>query len=348
MDSVRELARTEAGAAGELVRDRGLVRATPRFEWTVVVLCTWLMGGAYLDAWAHRHLARLETFFTPWHAVLYSGMFAVLLFLGISALRNQARGHSPSQVLPSGYGLSLVGCVLFGIGGVIDMFWHLRFGIEVSLAALVSPPHLLLMFALGLIVTGPLRAAWRRPGIRAPVTAVLSASLLLSMFTFFDQFDQPLVNPWAATQAASPSTIPYMQQLGILGIMVQTALLMGVILYLLSRFTLPFGSLTLLVGLNGAMLGSLQQHFELIPVAVVGGLLADLVVLWLRPGPQRVTALRVASFVGPIGVSSLYLLVVELTRGIGWPITLWLGSILVSGAIGFLLSCLAVHPQTPT
>jgi hypothetical protein len=331
----------------ELVRDRGRIRATPRFEWTFVALCTWLLGGAYLDAWAHRHLARLETFFTPWHAVLYSGMFAVLAFLAINALRNQARGQSPSQVLPTGYGLSLIGCVLFGIGGVIDMFWHLRFGIEVSLAALVSPPHLLLMLALGLIVTGPLRAAWRRPGAHAPLTAVISASLLLSMFTFFDQFDQPLVNPWAAAQASSPATTAYVQQLGILGIMVQTALLMGVILYLLSRFTLPFGSLTLLVGLNGAMLGSLEQHFELIPVAVLGGLLADVVVAWLKPGPDRVAALRVASFAGPAAVSSLYLLVIEVTRGIGWPITLWLGSILVSGAIGFLLSCLTVRPQSP-
>jgi len=328
-------------------RRGGSIAGTAAFEWTVVVLCTWLMSGAYLDAWAHRHLARLETFFTPWHAVLYSGMFAVLAFLAINTLRNQAKGKALGEALPAGYGLSLVGCILFGIGGVIDMFWHLRFGIEVSLAALVSPPHLLLMLALGLIVTGPLRAAWRRPGTRAPVTAVISAGLLLSMFTFFDQFDQPLVNPWAAAQATSPLTIAYVQQLGILGIMVQTALLMGVILYLLSRFTLPFGSLTLLVGLNGAMLGSLEQHFELIPVAVVGGLLADLVVLWLRPGPERVTALRIASFLGPVGVSSLYLLVIELTRGVGWPITLWLGSILVSGAIGFLLSCLTVRPQTP-
>jgi hypothetical protein len=347
MMGLREISGAEVATVRELVRDRGPVVATPRFEWTVVVLCTWLMSGAYLDAWAHRHLARLETFFTPWHAVLYSGMFAILAFLAISALRNQAKGQTLGEALPAGYGLSLVGCILFGIGGVIDMVWHLRFGIEVSLAALVSPPHLLLMLALGLIVTGPLRAAWRRPGTQAPVTAVISAGLLLSMFTFFDQFDQPLVNPWAAAQATSPSTIAYAQQLGILGIMVQTALLMGVILYLLSRFTLPFGSLTLLVGLNGAMLGSLEQHFELIPVAVVGGLLADLVVLWLRPGPERVTALRIASFLGPVAVSSLYLLVIELTRGIGWPITLWLGSILVSGAIGFLLSCLTVRPHTP-
>ena len=343
MQAVLDTASTDSFSEGR----GGSAMGTTQFEWTVVVLCTWLMSGAYLDAWAHRHLARLETFFTPWHAVLYTGMFAVLAFLAITALRNQAKGKSLGEALPAGYGLSLVGCVLFGIGGVIDMFWHLRFGIEVSLAALVSPPHLLLMLALGLIVTGPLRAAWRRPGIQAPVTAIISASLLLSMFTFFDQFDQPLVNPWAGTQVGSQSTIAYAQQLGILGIMVQTALLMGIILYLLSRFTLPFGSLTLLVGLNGAMLGSLEQHFELIPVAVVGGLLADLVVLWLRPGPERVTALRIASFLGPIGVSSLYLLVVELTRGIGWPVTLWLGSILVSGAIGFLLSCLTVRPQTP-
>jgi len=111
------------------------------------------------------------------------------------------------------------------------------------------------------------------------------------MFTFFDQFDQPLVNTWAATNAAGPDTIRYLQELGILGIMVQTALLTGVVLYLLSRFTLPFGSITLLAGLNGALLGSLEQHFDLIPVAIIGGLLADLIMLWLQPGPERVVAL---------------------------------------------------------
>jgi hypothetical protein len=339
--------RLEAATARELIRDRGSIPATMRFEWFVVALCTWLMTGAYLDSWAHRHLARLETFFTPWHAVLYSGMLAILSFLAITALRNRGKGESPSQVLPAGYGLSLAGCVLFGIGGVIDMLWHLRFGIEVSLGALISPPHLLLMLALGLIVTGPLRAAWRRPQSRAPFTAVISASLLLSTFTFFGQFDQPLVNAWAASHAAAAGSAWYVQELGILGIMVQTALLTGVVLYLLSRFTLPFGSITLLVGLNGALLGSLEQNFDLIPIAIVGGLLADLIMVWLRPGPERVVALRVAAFLGPVGVSSLYLLFVGVTRGIGWPITLWLGSVLVSGAIGVLVSYLTIHPPVP-
>src|SRR5438876_11160442 len=220
MQAVLDTASTDSFSEGR----GGSATGTTQFEWTVVLLCTWLMSGAYLDAWAHRHLARLETFFTPWHAVLYTGMFAVLAFLAINALRNQAKGKSLGEALPAGYGLSLVGCVLFGIGGVIDMFWHLRFGIEVSLAALVSPPHLLLMLAGTLIVAGPLRAAWRRPVSKAPWTAVISASLLLSMLTFFNQFDEPLVNPYAATASATPATIADLRQLGILGIMAQTLL----------------------------------------------------------------------------------------------------------------------------
>src|SRR2546428_6130414 len=106
-----------------LLRDQGPIRPTRRFEWTVVALCTWLMSGAYLDAWAHRHLARLEPFFTPWHAVLYSGMFAVLAFLAITALRNRAREAGANQALPAGYALSLAGCALFAIGAALVTVW---------------------------------------------------------------------------------------------------------------------------------------------------------------------------------------------------------------------------------
>src|ERR1700694_6016020 len=104
-----------------MIRDQGSVPATRQFEWIVVGLCTWLMAGAYLDSWAHRHQTRLETFFTPWHAVLYSGMLAILIFLAITAQRNRDRGYSLDRGLPAGYCLSLMGCVLFGVGGVIDM-----------------------------------------------------------------------------------------------------------------------------------------------------------------------------------------------------------------------------------
>ncbi len=33
----------------------------------------WLIIGVFVDGWAHMNLAQLETFFTPWHALFYSG-----------------------------------------------------------------------------------------------------------------------------------------------------------------------------------------------------------------------------------------------------------------------------------
>jgi hypothetical protein len=55
------------------------------FDWIMVALGGWLLGGLYVDGWAHNHLATtLESFFTPWHAAFYSGFMAVA---GVMALR---------------------------------------------------------------------------------------------------------------------------------------------------------------------------------------------------------------------------------------------------------------------
>src|ERR671937_2288407 len=80
-----------------------------------------------------------ETFFTPWHAVLYSGYGAIAAVLAVTLVRNHARGHAWRQALPPGYAVSFVGVVLFAVGGVLDMVWHLLFGIERSVEALLSP-----------------------------------------------------------------------------------------------------------------------------------------------------------------------------------------------------------------
>ena len=69
---------------------------------------------------------------------------------------------------PAGYGLGMVGVVGFAAGGGGDMVWHMIFGVEVDLEALLSPSHLLL-FASSLsssparfALHGPIRPA-RRP-----------------------------------------------------------------------------------------------------------------------------------------------------------------------------------------
>src|SRR5919197_1584766 len=74
-----------------------------RFDWISVVLSAWLVGGAYLDGWAHNHLRlSLESFFTPWHAVLYSGFLLSAIFLVLVHTRNVLRGHDWTRELPRG------------------------------------------------------------------------------------------------------------------------------------------------------------------------------------------------------------------------------------------------------
>jgi hypothetical protein len=98
-------------------------------------------------------------FFTPWHAILYSGVLVTFIFLLFNQARNTSKGYAWQRPLPNGYLLSLVGVALFLLGGTLDFLWHTLFGIEVSLEALLSPTHLLLAMSGVLVISGPMRAA---------------------------------------------------------------------------------------------------------------------------------------------------------------------------------------------
>jgi hypothetical protein len=58
-----------------------------------------------------------------------------------------------------------------------------------------------------------------------------------------------------------------------------------------------------------------------------------------RPG-----AFRMFAFVAPIVYYGLYFLVLFFTKGIGWSIHLWMGSTVLAGIIGLLLSYLLLPP----
>jgi hypothetical protein len=155
------------------------------FDWLMVALGAWLLGGLYLDGWAHIHVPALETFFTPWHAVLYSGYLAGAAALTATFHRNRRRGASWSSALPAGYGLSFGGVFIFLFGGVADMLWHVIFGIENGVEGLISPTHLALALGGSLMVTGPLRAGLHGGVAAAPswisrMAMVASLTLLLS------------------------------------------------------------------------------------------------------------------------------------------------------------------------
>src|SRR5580704_15516383 len=132
----------------------------PAFEWLMGVLAVLLIGGLDLDIWAHSHGRVDQSFFTPWHAVLYGAMALNGIVLGVVAALNVLRkGYPWRRALPVGYGLSLVGVIAFAIGGGLDLAWHTLFGIEEDIEALLSPTHLILATSAALILTGPLRSA---------------------------------------------------------------------------------------------------------------------------------------------------------------------------------------------
>jgi hypothetical protein len=334
-----------ASAPGELSRGPGGVG----FDWVFAVLSAVFVGGVYLDGWAHAHGRVDQSFFTPWHAVFYAGYAAVASALVAALLKGRARGYPWRQAVPTGYGLALLGALVFAVGGVCDMIWHVLFGVEVGVEALLSPTHLALGLGMGLIVTGPLRAAWRRPepasGWVAQAPVILALTSTLSLLTFFTLFAHPTVYP--AAGAGSPHGGS--ESMGVASILLQTGLLMGTILLAVRFCTLPAWALTLMITLNAAAMGTLNPHgypLALVVAAAVAGLLADVWRAQLRPAPRRPVAWRLFSVVAPATFYVCYFLALRLTEGIAWSVHVWAGSITLAGIAGWLLSYLLLTPRS--
>jgi hypothetical protein len=171
--------------------------SSPAFDWTMGALSALLAGGLIQDGWAHSHGQVDQSFFTWWHAILYSSMALNGIVLGATAVRNARRGYAARRALPFGYTLALGGVILFALGGGADLAWHEIFGIETGIDALLSPSHLLLAFSTALIFSGPIRSiaaqygpdqgGWKHVG---PVVPALLATLTL--LGFFLAYAQPI------------------------------------------------------------------------------------------------------------------------------------------------------------
>lgn len=318
-----------------------------RFDYGMALLGTWLVGGSYLDAWAHNHGKVDGTFFTPWHAVLYSGFAASALLLVAVIALNLMRGAPLRAAIPGGYVLPLVGSFLFPIGGAGDLVWHTVFGFEVGVEPLLSPTHLILATSAIFVVSGPVRAAWLRAdagdGWAARFPAMLAIVNFYSVLTFFTMYAHPFVNRWAAARTFGDVG----QSLGVAAVLLQAALLMGFVLFALRRWTLPFGALTLLLTLNATYLSFQRDHHEVILVGLVAGLVADGLLAALRPSAARIGSLRIFAFAVPTILYLAYFVAVELTGGVTWSIHLWLGAVALSGVVGLLLSYLVFPPALP-
>lgn len=322
-----------------------------RFDWLMAALSALFVIGLHLDGWAHNHGEVDNAFLTPWHAILYGSYALVGLALVVTQFRNVMRGHSFLQALPRGYSLALIGVILFGFGGGFDFVWHSVFGFEANLEALVSPAHLLLASGAFLFLTAPLRAAWYRKestGWRDLFPAVASLTLIFALFTFFTQYAHYLNDPMFLMERRFSSE-GSAQVIRFFGIFLQSALLMGLLLFGLRRWKLPFGTITLMLAVNAALYFWMRNRFvadyPLVMLSpIVAGLIADIVMDHLQPSAQNPIMLRLFAFFVPLVLLLSYFGIAQAAYGINWAIHLWLGMSVIAGFIGVFVSYLVFPP----
>lgn len=325
--------------------------AGKRFDRLVMAATLWMAIGLFSDGWAHvQHLP--DSFWTVWHAILYSGFAAIAsVVLGATALR-WPRARSLRAAIPRGYAASVVGAAVFAIGGVLDMAWHVAFGVEVGNDALLSPTHLLLALGGALLATGPLRADLLRDdrsrSLFERLPMVFSLTAFFSLLTFFALYADPYT-PMLGARSSDLGEDKVFH--GLLSMFVFSAFLSGILLVMLRRTTLPPGTLTVLLGLNAvAMLLMHSRHpveiiLALVGVAVGAGVVGEILILWLRPSAARSLELRAVVTIVPAVFWALYFAAVSVIRGpLAWSFTFTSGAIVLCGVVGLLLSYVAIPP----
>jgi len=335
-------------------RPGGPVRLPARAHAVTLLASLWLIVGLFVDGWAHNTRPSLESFFTPWHAVFYSGFAATAGWIAWQVLRAQEAGHRGRDAVPAGYGLGLVGLAIFAVGGASDMAWHTVLGVEQDIEALFSPTHLVLLLGMALIVTSPLRAAWAERIGRDPgglvrfLPPLLAAALCTALVQFFFMY---LFEPGNSTVSISPAGPDGQAFLisGIAGLLITNVIVVTPLLYLLRRWDLPFGSATVLFSVVGVLLAALDGFASLTGMAVMAaaGLAADVLLRVVRPSPERPAAFRTAAVGVPVVLWSVHFLVAGLLGPIVWAPELWSGLIVYAGLTGLALAQLLLPSPVP-
>ena len=304
----------------------------------VVVVMAVFLFSAYLDAYAHVKVPSkvIQDAATAGQAGLTASWFVFTGFLFFLFGRGLRQGRPWNSALPDGYTGSLAAALVFGAALIADTNWpHIDNSLGLDL--LFSPPHIVEIAAAAVMVSGPLRSAARRGEGTAGVITLISAGLLLSVFTFATQFIHPLIDPWSSsdpTQVPAHVDIWVAQDLGVSALLVQANILAVTALLLNSTFKLRFGSLTLICLINGILVTLTKTHFYLLPVAVVTGLAGDAWLLWSsrRAGHPSASLCAVIAFAFTLSYTiELWIL------GSSWNPSLWAGVVLAATMISWMM-----------
>ena len=98
------------------------------------------IGGTSWDVTSHI-MKEPETFFTPSHAVLYTGIGLLTLAAGIGGFLLIRSKEIRRKSFATGFKLLIIGSMVSLTAGPSDFLWHEAFGVD----GLLSPPHLALI-----------------------------------------------------------------------------------------------------------------------------------------------------------------------------------------------------------
>jgi hypothetical protein len=328
------------------------------------LLSAWLIAGVFLDAWAHNTRPDLETFFTPWHAVLYSGFLATGGWVTWTLWRTR-RSAGSWGALPAGYGLAGYGVVLFAVAGLGDMIWHVVFGVERELAALLSPTHLGLFVAMLLIVAAPVRSAWAAAGeVPSGWVALLPAALSLALAGTLTAFILQPFHPLAHDFVSQRLTTLILErsrgsvfvfgrnvQTGLAGFMLATVCLFVPVLLLMRRWRPPAGMIAGMVALQCVLVQGTHgfRHSTLAVLGGLGALAVEGLARGLRPEARGRGRLLTFSGLAPPLFWGIYLAGIALRDGgLGWRVELWSGTLIWTSLtlLAFALA-LSAEPAVP-
>lgn len=337
-------------------------RMSPAEDGTTVALTAWLVFGIFLDGWAHNTGTLVESFFTPWHAALYSGFVATAAWIAWSVWRRRAAVTGWRDAVPTGYRAAVAGVVIFLVSGAGDLTWHLTFGIERGVAALLSPTHLGLFVGALLMITAPLRAALAHAGsdedarLRRLAPAVASATLAGCMTIFIlQEFAQLRENGFVTVGTArgigfihpiTNVTSTFNIEAGIAAFVIGSLTLFVPLLMLARRFELTVPMVATVMGVQVILLQALQGFNDpgLVALGLIGTAAVCVTTRALRPAPARRPALLVFAGLAPPLFWGVFLLGVDLhDHGLGWKPELWGGGLAWS-ALSVLGVALALTP----
>lgn len=313
------------------------------FSWCFLGACFWLLLGVSLDAWAHSHI-RLDSFWTPWHAVLYSGLLATALVLPGAILINRSRGLSWRDAIPAGYEVSVLGILGSFIGGLGDMTWHLLFGVEQNIDAAFSPTHIALMLFFGFVLIGPFHALYTSGKRTSQVLMLLSFTLILAYWLIISQTAGLYMSLWLVN---TPKTDGTGQALAVVSYVIQGAFLAGLTMYLIRRWKPFFGFFLIALTIGELPLAMMSGNFLVILIGAISGILIDCAYRIIRPSLTSVDNFRI--FIASVpGIWLLtYTIVLWITYGTVWSTHLLIGSVVVAMIMSWLLSGLMFPPAQP-